>query len=486
MNLANFVLLVVLNLLCGHALLSLFKIRHINFLQRISLSILLGLGLSSFIPMLLEILGIAITASSVLAGQFILSVLPVCLSFRLIFKDIKQIQLRTASIKVYDILAVACIVLLLYTGAYKCYFWPPTPRDLTSGAEGLAEFAVKEGHIMNSFLLQDLSTTNNHQKPPSVLGLQIIYKLLVHNFGQVWLIVVSYSFYLFLYGSLRQIAHPVFAGLFSILSIAVPEMYAYTIMPLFDFSNTVYVTAALVFLFKYLTEHRLGSLYISSILFAIAVFFRAETLLLVICICIFSGLYYFKKHKQTAFKIWLKQALTLCFISAVVYMVSMEYFIRTLLQINFDAGANFTSDIFNLTPFFTRLYAIFSQLIFNYDANSLYNTRALYNDSFAIFFAFIIVELFWCGIKKKADGKMLFWLYGFFGVIIFLAFIGYLIPLVDLNNTTKRGLFKLIPIGYLFIANTSVIQWCSNKLTCWENKTIKKNNHLISATLNKG
>jgi hypothetical protein len=68
---------------------------------------------------------------------------------------------------------------------------PPTPRDLTSGAEAIAEFAVREGRMINSVFSVDVG--NNAVKPPFITSLQIIYKLAGFPFGKVWLSTIFVS-----------------------------------------------------------------------------------------------------------------------------------------------------------------------------------------------------------------------------------------------------------------------------------------------------
>ena len=58
-------------------------------------------------------------------------------------------------------------------------------------------------------------------------------------------------------------------------------------------------------------------------------------------------------------------------------------------------------------------------------------------------------------------------LYGILAVYFGLALLGFLIPLVDLENTTKRGLFKLLPLMLLYLCNSSSIAFISGKLARW-------------------
>ena len=45
-------------------------------------------------------------------------------------------------------------------------------------------------------------------------------------------------------------------------------------------------------------------------------------------------------------------------------------------------------------------------------------------------------------------------LYGIGAVYIGLGLVGYLLPLADLMNTTKRGMFKLLPLMLWYMGNS--------------------------------
>lgn len=60
-------------------------------------------------------------------------------------------------------------------------------------------------------------------------------------------------------------------------------------------------------------------------------------------------------------------------------------------------------------------------------------------------------------------------LYGILVVYIGLAFIGYLLPLADLLHTTKRGMFKLLPLILIYYRSSPSLVKLSGIITNWEN-----------------
>jgi len=87
----------------------------------------------------------------------------------------------------------------------------------------------------------------------------------------------------------------------------------------------------------------------------------------------------------------------------------------------------------------------------------------------------LLLDLFWI---RRFNNIAVISLFGIAVVYIGLAFLGYLLPLVDLVNTTKRGLFKALPLMLLYMSNSGATLLLSDKIKNWElgGKTIKATN----------
>lgn len=476
MNSLHFLLLIVAHFICGFSILSLLKIRLDNIVHKVTLSIMIGLGLASFIPMIMEMMKITIDKQSVAIALILLCLVLLALCFKTIKEDFKQLKEVKLEMKLYDVIILFTMFYLLYVGLYKNYLFPSYPRDYTSGPEVIAKYTIKEGHIVNSVFLQDMSTTNNHQKPPSLLGIQIIYKLFVQEFGQVWLGLLTVCFYLFYYFALRKYTHAIFAGLCLILTIAIPEMYAYIIMVLFDFSNAIFVFLGFYYLYLYLEEfHTKNYLILSSILFGIATFFRSETLILVFLLAGSMILWNYVKNRTFSPKKIIADGLILTLATVVSYVLSIEIFIKKILPTNFDTASNVTKDLFNFSPLFTRLSEMWSVLMYNREPQEGYSSIGLFNETFTLILVFAILELGLVLYFKKSNRKFQFWFSSYALTFFFIGVVGYILPLADLVNTTKRALFKLIPLGFFFIANSSLLAFLSKKIWDWENSVVSEN-----------
>jgi len=461
MSLLIIILLTLSQFLLGFATLNLFNIVIKPWLS-IALSVLMGIAIYSLVPFIMELVHIRLTGLNIFIALALLSiVLSVIRIKRMISSLVSLIKNISFRLKLYELPFIAVMAFMIFVSAWRCFYYPPTSRDFTSGAEVIAEYAFKEKTMVNSAFSVNMESTNNQFKPPYLTTLQIIYKYAGFPFGQVWLSSVFLFFIIFLYHSLSTRLHKILVGALLIFFIAIPEMYAYTIMALFDYSNAVFLFLAFYFLFEYfLVEQKINYLLFSSLLMAISVYIRSETLVL----SFFTVLYmiwfqYFKKKQGLKGAILLPGIYML--LPVLFYVLSITIYINTYLPQKYNISGQVNNNLFDVTPFFTRLTEMNTKLVFGE------NNTYLYGYFFYLFIILFLAELiFFRGFK--GDAKK--WLVA--GAIIFLgiAFLGYLLPLLDLANSTKRGLFKIFPVMLFYFSCNQLLIKASDKLRALEGK----------------
>ena len=456
MELLIIILLVLLQFVSGFGVLMLLKI-YLKPALLISLSVLIGIGVFSIIPFLLQLAYVPLTSFNVFASLII-----VCILLNLnsgkgilqLFNALKNYRLR---MKLYDIPFLLLISFMVFVSVWRCYYYPPTPRDLTSGPEVIAEYTVKEKTMINSVFTVDLTTTNNQFKPPFITCLQIIYKYAGFPFGQVWLSVVFIFFLVFLYHVLKMTIHETIAGMLLVMFIAIPEMYAYTIMALFDYSNAVFFCLSLYFLFDFFRNGKTNYFILSALLMAIATYIRSETLVLAVFI---YGIVLFHHWNQPKF---LKNIIRsgCCFLlpSLFIYFLSITVYINWYLPSHYTIETLLNKNLLNFSFFYHRLMSMTTRLL-------LAGDTVTYYAYFVYLFLFILIlNIFTRNVLNKTA---LNWLFAIFVVYIGLPFIAYLFPLYDLENSTKRGLFKIFPLMLLFMANSPLLIYLSDEIKKWE------------------
>jgi hypothetical protein len=456
---AFLLLVTILQFVAGMGILSIFRIEQKPLMQ-MALSVLLGIAFFSFVPFVLQLFYVPLTQKNIFVSLITGAIL-----FNSNYKSslqsykslVKDFRIR---IKLYEIPFLLFIAFLIFLSVWRCFYLPPTPRDLVSGPEVIAEYAVKEKTLINSVFTVNLETTNNQFKPPYITSLQIIYKYLGFHFGQIWLSPVFICFILFLYNALNQKIHRLLTGFLLCVFIAVPEMYAYTIMALFDYSNAVFLFLSFYFLFRFFELHQYRYFLFSGLLLGIATYIRSETLVLAFLIAPLFVIYYLKNkppvlHTFSGILIFILPAI-------LFYWLSVPFYIDHYLPVKYQVTSMINKDPGNLTLLWDRLKLMNTRLIFSETGISYYG-YFIY-----LFLAVFVLELItqW---KLTTQGRN--WLYAILVVYIGLAVLGWLMPLFDLESTTRRGMLKIFPLMLLFFGGSKLMINLSNRINNWEQGT---------------
>jgi hypothetical protein len=474
MLLVPYLLLLLYYLVSGYGVLTLFRLR-LKTAYMITLSMLLGIAVASVIPFLMQLLFIPLTPGTVF-GALILAALGLNIpSVRRIRREGFSAFRRSFTpppfrILPYEIPFLAIFFFFAAVSVWRCYYLPPTSRDALSGPEAIAEFAVREHTMINSFFNVDLSTTNNQFKSPFLISLQVICKMAGFPFGQIWLSGVFVSFTVFLYHALKEKLHPIIAGLLLLLFIMTPEVYAYTFMILYDYSNMIFFFLSLWFLFGYFRNKTSAWFYFSGLLMGIATYIRSETLVLAF-LFLPPILLVQVRERMTVKKIVLAE-LYFFLPSLLGYYVPGPLYISHYLPAHYDVSGLVNSNLTNWSPLFQRYSDILTHLIASPFGIHLWG----YIYFFAAFF--LIAEIFFRG-RFSRDARN--WLYAMLVLYLGLGALGFVLPLIDLNDTTKRALFKMLPLIVLYLANNAALIRLSQWISRWEGSPVAIGKRLAPA-----
>ncbi len=471
MNFFGLLYLLLAHFVCGRGALQLFGIK-MKMLHLICLSMMIGVAVLSFVPCVLQLMHITITLFSVLAG---IAVFTAVLSIPML-ADLKWPKIKPAtSPALYEWPFIIIIFFLVAVSVWRCFYYPPMSGDMLTGPELIAEYTVREHTMINSVFSVDLSMTNNYFKSPFITGSQIIYKLLVSPFGQLWLSVIFVSFSIWLYSLMRSFLHPLIAGFLMLFFVTIPDLYAYTYIILYDYSNTVFFFAGFYFLYNWrIDEGGIKGFAFSAFLFGIATYIRTETLVLIFMVTPLLAMYLYR------IKLQLNKALLLTglFLMTPVlfYVICINVFVHNFVPIPFDLGSQVNPNLGDMSVFFTRLYEMWSILICS--------SAGIKEYGYFIFFflGILIIDIFWI---RRFNTRAIIALYGIMVVYIGLAFLGYLLPPVDLVNTTKRGLFKALPLMLLYLSASGVVQRLSSGIYQWEHANLQEKNDIGNTSLHE-
>lgn len=455
-NLLTVLLLTLLQLFMGIGFINLFRI-WLKPGMMLALWALSGVAICSFIPFLLELCFIPLTAANVF-----IALIAACLLLNIRYKtSLEQLKwLKKESrfrIRLYEIPFLLIIAIIVLASVWRCFYYPPTPRDLTSGAEVIAEYAVKEKTMINSVFTVNLESTNNQFKPPFITSLQIIYKYAGFPFGQVWLSTVFISLLVFLYHALCLHLHRLLAGLLMLVFLAIPEMYAYTFMVLFDYSNAAFFFLSTYFLIEYFKEGQKSYIMLAGVLMGFATYIRSETLILACFMALAIAWHLIRswKPRLLAASIWFLLPALL------FYVLSITVYINYYLPAKYSMGELVNQHLFNFTYLWERIKGMNARLIFSEQGIKYYSY------SFFVFLLVLVIDLI---LSVRLNRNSSNWLFAVLVIYLGMPVLGYLLPLLDIDNSTKRGLFKIFPLVILYMGTSTALVKLSEKIKVWEER----------------
>ena len=456
MNISGLLFLLVTQYIAGRGLIQLLKVEMRPMLL-FCFSMISGVALFSFLPFFIELLHIDITMTSVSAAIGILTVAMLLPLFGLI-KNFKLPDFKSYKMpKLYELPFWIIFGLLIFLSVWRAYYYPPNARDMLSGPEVMADYALKEKHIINSLFTIDLQSTNNYLKPPYITSLQIIYKLFVQPFGQTWLSILFINFIIIIITLLKEKLHPVLVGFIMLYFFGMPEVFGYTYLMLFDYSNMIFFFSGFYFINQYFENQKVSNFSFAVFLFTIATYIRTETIILEGMVIPLIAYHQFKDKLPTA-KSAIRIALFVVF-PFIVYFLCMNVFVKYFIPIKYDVSHDINQHLGDVGYFFTRLTEMSTLLIFSENGMHYYGY-------FPYVFLFIIcIDIV---MYKKMTKEGVTMLIGVAIVYVGLAFIGYLLPLADLLHTTKRGLFKLMPLILMYYRNSPILLKVTEIINKWE------------------
>jgi len=445
MNLAGLFFLLLTQFIAGRGFIKLFRVQ-LSFVALCCLSMICGVMLVSFVPCVLQLMHMPLTEGSMYGGISTLTVL-FAIPQLLQIKHTKMPALKGPQL--YEIPFFLVFLALAITSVWRCYYFPPTPRDVLTGTELIAEYAVKEHTMLNSALTVDLrlnGAANNIFKSPFMTGLQIVYKFLVQPFGEVWLSVLFLSFSVWFYSLLRERIHPVIAGTLMLIFMATPDLFAYTYIILFDYPNMIYFFAAFFFLLRYLQNEKMNDLAMVAAMFGFATYLRNETLVIIGAIMLLFAWTLFKR--KTPIKDIAIRSLILMSGAIIFNFVIAKIFMKAFIPVPFNLGELINKDWANISGVIDSNIAVSRDLIFTPKGTQVYG-------HFFYFFLFVfVVDL---AITRKFNFEARWCLWVTLIVYICLGTLSHLIPSHTIINSAKRGLFKIIPLMTLYMANAGIL-----------------------------
>jgi hypothetical protein len=219
----------------------------------------------------------------------------------------------------------------------------------------------------------------------------------------------------------------------------------------------VFFFLSVYFLIEYFKIRKRDYIALSGVLMGIATYIRSETLIL--AGLILPLLLWHHWRRKDAIRKILRAGIWFFLPSVVFYFLSITLYFNFYLPVTYDVQGLVNTDLLNLQPIWQRWLAMNKRLIFSNDGIDYY---AYF---FFIFLLVLVADLF---ISPRLNRNARNWLYAILVVYLGMPILGYLLPLLDIDNSTKRGLFRIFPLMLLYMGTSPAMARLSTRLRRWE------------------
>lgn len=445
------VLIVLLNILMGFGILALTNTRLPRSLS-IPLSVLIGMFAHTMLLFMIEFTGLGISRQMMVASA-VFGTVVLNGWWPRVAPWYKSLFSRTSlTLSMSDVITLGAGCTIGYYVLWAAWYWPVTPFDAMAGIDLVARQTISEGTIVNRVFTDESLRGHLSNQPfyaPFAMLMQVIYRLIGYGYGQVWLGVAAIAFSWFMWSSLRQVVHPFIANILWLFMIVTPEFLGYTYLLQTDYINAAFLACGVVLLVLSLERTSISALGVSAVLFAAACWSRTETIGIVLIgvIAVMPMM-----ARQLGGRQAVRYAITVLGASLATFGIWNGVFVQFFLPVSPEAAQELV--------FFdgARLVAVVSDTF----TNVLFDT-GLWGLTFILFAVALIGSLVW----KRGVGSIatLLWIGAIF---IGLEIVGIVFTAAVVEQTLRRGIFKLIPLIFMFVAAAPLVQEWSKRLLKWE------------------
>lgn len=443
-------ILFILIFLVGYLSISLIS-KESKFFERIFLSMPIGLGFTSIIMFLYNVIVGAFTTQSILISNVIFILILLALLFwkKELNKNLIDFNLQKG-LSQWNLWAIAFISMtayLVYGITLKCLYYPPITTDSIQGYDLLAKAIAYEGKILNSILLDKNMVES--------CGPRLLYPPLLACSNALCYIqgmdapkYINTFFYLSWAGAfftlLSRLTNVTSAAFFTFMTIIIPEMFAHGSFELTNLPTAYFAVMSVLCIMIWYKENITSYLYLATILSAFMLWTRNDS------VFIFLGI-------QAA--IFLLNFKAKNFKANFIYGISLLTFITWMFYSKYNVPKTLDS--------------IFINHLF-YDADKLskvvdrcwniITTKNLFGITTQLFLFVLFIHVY--AIYKRRDNWFLL-------TIIFVSLLSYSLVFyqVDdkdgflffenggwLDSGYKRGLFSYLPMFFVYIALSEYVK----------------------------
>lgn len=425
-------------------------------LRTFALSILTGMLTHTVVILILDIVGIPLSLTTVIASAVILAAASMVVftrvggRFRLLFVG------ADFNIRMYEVVVLIFAAYFFFPSFFGAWYWPVTPFDAMAGIDLVARQTVAEGTVNNEIFRYPWLEGRLSNQPfyaPFAMLMQVIYRLAGFAFGQVWLSVASICMIAFVWKTLRSLTHPFLAALLGLLYAITPEQYAYSLLLQTDWPNAIFFAGGGILVIEAFRRNKVDLLYLGSILLGMACWTRNETILILLLILPFI---FFPAKRLFGIATAFRTSAVASSVGVFLFALWNLVYIKTILPVS----PSFAGEWVGFQP--ARIASMMYETIFVVLADDGYWAGSFF--LFASTFVVVLVQF----LRRRtwpAGYHETLWV---FLPLVALVVVSSLFSATVVEQTIRRGLFKIIPFMFLFVATSDPIQLIGTWIAGWE------------------
>lgn len=415
-------------------------------------ALLLGMYLHTVGVFVLELMHVNLSAGSVLA---VLAVM--CVAVNAWWPRVAPTYARLVArprwtLRMYDIAALVISTGPLYIAVWATWYWPVTPFDAMAGIDLVARQALLDGHINNQIFtdpsLRGLLSNQPYYAPYAML-MQVVYRSIGFAYGQVWLGVQCVAFAWLMFAWLRSYTHPFIACVLWLLLVITPEWFGYQFLLQTDMANAIFFATGAWFFIESLRSKQTPLLVGAALFFSAAAWSRTESVILIALVLLASLPWTLRAYGTRKALVW----------TAVLGVVSLFSFglwhwlyFSAYLPVAPNSAAELSG--FDVVRGFAVASEFFGDMITN---------TYLWGHTIILFVVVTVASL--VVTRRLGSPLLLVWITC---ILVALVLVGTVFTSALVDTTLRRGIFKVLPLMMLAIAQAPLVQRLSERLTRWE------------------
>ncbi|MBU3698618.1 MAG: hypothetical protein FGM33_01220 [Candidatus Kapabacteria bacterium] len=416
------------------------------------LGLLLGMFLHSMAMFVAQLFGIPLSEQTMMVSGGVTMLLPL-VRIRAMRESLAGLfDLPRIRPTLYDVVIAGFVGYVAYMVVWASWYWPVTPFDAMAGIDLVARYAAQEGMIANQVFsdpsLQGMLSNQPFYAPFAML-MQVMMKLIGYPYTQIWVSIVAICFWWCIWSMMRRLAHPLFAGVLLVLFVLTPEMLGYSYILQTDFANAAFFSIGCLVLLRAIDEVSLPGMTLAAVTFAGACWSRTETPLLVVLVvgmCLPRILKDFGAVKGLAGSLGIVAA------SSVAFALWNIVFFNWYLPVRPSTAEQLRG--FDIGRFGEVAISSWTSVI---------SSAELWGWVVWLFLGVIIVDAI---VNRRMANPVLI------GMIIItvlgLFLVGTIFSAAVVEQTLRRGMFKIIPLMIVAIAGSGLVSSASSALYSWE------------------